>query len=58
MRIIYWMFLLSAMLLVLAYWQGATAFMAVFAAGVQKIAYSLTGRNERGEFVPYPGGKP
>jgi hypothetical protein len=56
MRIIYWMFLLSVLLLVLVYYKGATTFSLAFTSGARALIYAVTGRDENGRFQPYPGG--
>lgn len=51
-----YIFLLSALLIVVAYFVGAATETNSLAAGVTKLVYAVTGRNTTGQFAAYPSG--
>ena len=51
-----YIFLLSALLIVVAYFVGAATETNSLAAGVTKLVYAVTGRDSSGKFANYPGG--
>ncbi len=51
-----YIFLLSALLIVVAYFVGAATETNSLAAGITKLVYALTGRNSQGVFGAYPTG--
>lgn len=50
--------LLVALLIFGAFYIGLSTDFLAFARGAQQLLYALTGRNEQGNFVNYPGGAP
>lgn len=55
-RILYYGFILSVLLLVLAYSKGFRSNVEIMGGAVNKLLLTLTGRNDQGEFSDYPGG--
>lgn len=51
-----YIFLLSALLIVVAYFVGAATDTNSLANGLVKITYAATGRTPQGQFAAYPGG--
>lgn len=51
-----YIFLLSALLIVVAYFVGAATDVNSLANGVVKLSYALTGRTPQGQFAAYPTG--
>jgi hypothetical protein len=51
-----YIFLLSALLIVVAYFVGAATETNSLAAGVTKLVYAVTGRDPTGAFAGYPQG--
>ena len=51
-----YIFLLSALLIVVAYFVGAATETNSLAAGVTKLVYAVTGRDTSGKFAAYPSG--
>lgn len=51
-----YIFLLSALLIVVAYFVGAATETNSLAAGVTKLVYAVTGRTPSGQFGNYPQG--
>lgn len=51
-----YIFILSALLIFVAYFVGASTDTNALAAGVTKLVYAITGRNSQGNFVAYPTG--
>lgn len=51
-----YIFLLSALLIVVAYFVGAATDTNALAAGITRIVYAVTGRTPTGAFAAYPGG--
>jgi len=49
-------FILSALLIIVAYFRGSTAVGSAFASMIQTISYAVTGRNSAGNFASYPAG--
>jgi hypothetical protein len=49
-----YIFLLSALLIVVAYFVGASTDTNSLASGMNKLILSLTGRNSSGAFAAYP----
>lgn len=57
-RTIHYIFLLSALLIIVAYFAGLSTDINVFASNLIKLIYALTGRNSSGAFAGYPGNAP
>ena len=53
-----YIFLLSALLIIVAYFAGAASDVNSFTRGLTKISYAVTGRNAQGNFAAYPTGGP
>lgn len=51
-----YVFLLSALLIVLAYFVGAATETDALANGLTRLVYALTGRSSNGQFAAYPAG--
>lgn len=51
-----YMFLLSALLIVVAYFVGAATDINALSSGLNKLVLSITGRNQQGQFGAYPSG--
>jgi hypothetical protein len=47
-------FILSAILIIVAYFKGSSAVGQAFGAMIQTISYAVTGRNASGNFAAYP----
>ena len=55
-RILYYGFILSVLLLVLAYSKGFRSNVEIMGGAVNKLILTLTGRDDQGKFSPYPDG--
>lgn len=53
-----YIFLLSALLIVVAYFVGAATDINALSSGLNKLVLSITGRNAQGNFAAYPSGAP
>lgn len=51
-----YIFLLSALLIVVAYFVGAATDTNSLANGIVKLVYAVTGRTPQGQFAGYPAG--
>jgi hypothetical protein len=51
-----YIFLLSALLIVVAYFVGAATDLNALANGINKLVLSVTGRTSSGQFASYPSG--
>lgn len=51
-----YIFLLSALLIVVAYFVGAATETNTLASGITKLVYAVTGRSPQGQFAAYPSG--
>jgi hypothetical protein len=51
-----YIFLLSALLILVAYFVGAATDTNSLANGLVKLTYAVTGRNAQGQFAAYPSG--
>jgi hypothetical protein len=51
-----YLFLLSALLIVAAYFVGAATDINALSQGVAQLGYVFTGRNSKGAFAAYPSG--
>lgn len=51
-----YIFILSALLILVAYFVGAATDTNALAAGITRIVYAVTGRDASGKFAAYPGG--
>ncbi len=51
-----YIFLLSALLLIVAYFAGFSSDVTAFASGATSLVYAVTGRNSKGAFTGYPSG--
>lgn len=51
-----YIFLLSALLIVAAYFVGVATDVNAFSAGATRLVYAVTGRNQAGQFAAYPTG--
>jgi hypothetical protein len=51
-----YIFLLSALLIVVAYFVGAATETNTLASGITKLVYAVTGRDPSGAFAAYPSG--
>lgn len=51
-----YIFLLSALLIVVAYFVGAATDVNSLTNGMVKLSYALTGRSPQGQFAAYPTG--
>lgn len=51
-------FLLSALLIAVAYFAGLATDINVFATNLVSLLYAVTGRDNTGKFAAYPGGAP
>ena len=51
-----YIFLLSALLIVVAYFVGAATDINALANGMNKLVLSVTGRTQQGQFAAYPVG--
>ena len=55
-KTIQYIFLLSALLIVVAYFVGAATETNSLASGLTKLVMAVTGRNAQGQFASYPSG--
>jgi len=53
-KIAWYLFALSALLIVVAYYTGSVANISAFSEGLVKIGYAFTGRTPQGQFANYP----
>ena len=57
-RTIRYLFLLSLLLIALAYYAGANKLLGTTFQGVNTLGLTFTGRNDKGQFAAYPSGAP
>jgi len=55
-RTISYLFILSLILIVVAYWAGSNAVLGTIFGGVNTLDLTATGRNAQGQFAAYPTG--
>lgn len=55
-RALFYIFVLSLVLIALAYYVGLTSDLPVVANALQKVIFAVTGRTSKGKFASYPGG--
>jgi hypothetical protein len=53
-RTVSYLFVLSALLIVVAYWAGSNAVLGTIFSGVNTLGDTYTGRNAQGNFAAYP----
>ena len=53
-KALWYIFILSLVLIALAYYVGVQTDAPALAAAIQKIVYAVTGRNSSGSFAGYP----
>lgn len=53
-RTISYLFILSLILIVVAYWAGSTQVLSTFFSGANTLGLTYTGRNAQGNFAAYP----
>ncbi len=53
-RTISYLFILSLILIVVAYWAGSNAVLGTLFSGVNTLDLTATGRNAQGQFAAYP----
>lgn len=49
---------LAVILIVVAYYQGSTQVAKTGFNGINQLGLTFSGRNQQGQFAPYPGGAP
>ncbi len=57
-RTIFYLFVLSVLLIVLGYYAGANKLAGTLFSGVNTLGLTFTGRNSQGAFAAYPGNAP
>ena len=57
-RTIFYLFVLSVLLIVLGYYAGANKLAGTLFSGVNTLGLTFTGRNSSGQFAAYPGNAP
>jgi hypothetical protein len=55
-RTISYLFILSLVLIVVAYWAGSNAVIGTLFSGTNTIGQTFTGRDSTGKFAAYPTG--
>ncbi len=55
-NIAWYLFALSVLLVLVAYWKGSTAITGAFFNGLVATGYAFTGRTPQGAFAAYPSG--
>jgi hypothetical protein len=55
-RTVSYLFILSLILIVVAYWAGSNAVLSTIFSGVNTIGNTYTGRDSNGKFAAYPTG--
>lgn len=55
-QLAWYLFTLSALLIVVVYYKGSVPLLGAFGDGLVKIGYAFTGRNAQGNFAAYPSG--
>lgn len=55
-KTISYLFLLSVLLILVAYYKGTTSITGAFGTAIQQLSYAFTGRDTQGHFAAYPGG--
>lgn len=53
-RTIFYLFVLSLILILVAYYAGSQALLTTIFAGTNQIGNTFTGRNAQGQFAAYP----
>ena len=57
-RTVFYLFVLSVLLVVLGYYAGANQLLKTGIAGVNQLGLTFTGRNSQGQIAAYPGNAP
>ena len=57
-RTINYLFILAALLIIVAYWAGSNKILTTIFSGVNTLDLTATGRNAQGQFAAYPTGGP
>ena len=55
-RTVRYLFILALVLMVLAYYVGANNLLGTIFSGANTLGLTYTGRNQNGQFAPYPRG--
>lgn len=53
-KIAWYLFALSALLILVAYYQGSVPLVGAFSSGLTSVGYAFTGRTPQGTFANYP----
>ena len=53
-RTLRYLFILALVLIAVAYWVGSTNVLGSLFSGVNTLGLTFTGRNNQGNFAPYP----
>ena len=53
-RTVLYLFILSLVLILVAYWAGSKALFETLFAGANQLGNTYTGRNAQGQFAAYP----
>lgn len=53
-KVAWYLFALSALLIVVAYFTGSTSVISAFSTGLVNVGYAFTGRTPQGQFAAYP----
>lgn len=57
-RTVNYLFILGALLILVAYWAGSKQILTTLFSGVNTLDLTATGRNSQGQFASYPTGGP
>jgi hypothetical protein len=55
-KIAWYLFALSALLILVVYWKGSTSITGAISNGLVAVGYAFTGRTPQGTFAAYPSG--
>ena len=55
-RALQWIFIISLVLVLVAYWAGTRGVANAFFTGFNSLLLTVTGRDSSGKFAAYPGG--
>ena len=55
-KVAWYLFALSALLIVVVYFKGSTGLVGAFSTGLTSVGYAFTGRTPQGTFAAYPAG--
>ena len=53
-----YIFVLTAILIIVAYWAGASKVLSTSFQGINSLGLTFSGRNQQGNFAAYPTGGP